>query len=74
MTVTFSVYSVLRLCNIQTEACIHCRFGQPMTTCFENLVKHFHLVILELEQLKLQDGVPEEQEDKIWELLSKTIP
>ena len=38
-----------------------------MTTCFENLVKHFDLVILELQQLKLQDGVPEAQEDKIWE-------
>ena len=43
-----------------------------MTTTFDNLVQYFGLVILELEQLKLQGEVPEEQEDKIWESLNKT--
>lgn len=42
-----------------------------MATCFENIVKHFQFVIRQLEQLKHQDKVPEEQEEKIWELLSK---
>lgn len=42
-----------------------------MATCFENLVKHFELVIRQLEQLKRQDSVPEEEEEKIWELLNK---
>ena len=42
-----------------------------MATCFENLVKHFELVIRQLEHLKRQDSVPEEEEEKIWELLNK---
>ena len=42
-----------------------------MATRFENLVKHFEFVIRQLEQLKCQDTIPEEQEEKIWELLSK---
>ena len=42
-----------------------------MATCFENLVKHFELVIRRLEKLKRQDSVPEEEEEKIWELLNK---
>lgn len=45
-----------------------------MATCFENLVKHFELVIRQLEQLKRQDSVPEEEEEKIWELLNKAGP
>ena len=43
-----------------------------MATCFENLVKHFESVIRQPEQLKRQDSVPSEQQEKIWELLVKT--
>ncbi len=34
-------------------------------------MKHFEFVIRQLEQLKSQDRVPEEEEEKIWELLNK---
>lgn len=39
-----------------------------MATCFENLVKHFELVIWQLEQMKFQDKVEEENKEKLYEL------
>lgn len=42
-----------------------------MATCFAVLVKYFEFVIRQLEQLKRQDTVPEEQEEEIWELMNR---
>lgn len=41
-----------------------------MATCFENLVKHFEFDIWQLEQMKVQDKVEEENKEKIYERLN----
>lgn len=42
-----------------------------MTTCFENLIKHLHFVVRQLEQLQRGKSTDRPDQHKLWEMLTQ---